>query len=82
VWAVLDCPTYFATCLDGERPRSVLAQLSAELLEPVSAGRAHVVTAWPISKEGRKHTAGSAIFTDRGELAAVAEALMIELKPE
>jgi hypothetical protein len=82
VWAVLDCPTYFATCLDGARPKSMLAQLSAELLEPVSAGTGHVVTAWPISREGRKHTAGSAIFTDHGELAAVAEALMIELKPE
>jgi hypothetical protein len=82
VWAVLDCPTYFATCLDGERPRSMLARLSAELLEPVSAERRYVVTAWPISKQDRKHTAGSAIFTDRGELVALARALMIELKPE
>jgi hypothetical protein len=82
VWAVLDCPTYFATCLDGERPKSMLARLSAQLLEPVSAERRHVVAAWPISKQGRKHTAGAAIFTDRGELAAVAEALMIELKPK
>jgi hypothetical protein len=81
VWAVLDCPTYFATCLDGERPRSMLARLTAELREPVRADRRHVVTAWPISKQGRKHTAGSAIFTDRGEPTAVAEALMIELKP-
>jgi hypothetical protein len=56
VWAVLDCPTYFATCLDGKRPRSMLARLSAELLTPVPADRRHVVTAWPISKEGRKHT--------------------------
>lgn len=82
VWAVLDCPTYFATCLDGTRPRSMLARLSAELLEPVSADRRYVVTAWPDSKQDRKHIAGSAIFTDHGEPVALAQALMIELKPE
>ena len=82
VWAVLDCPTYFATCLDGTRPRSMLARLSAELLEPVSAERRYVVMAWPISRRDRKHIAGSAIFTARGELVAQAWALMIELKPE
>jgi hypothetical protein len=80
VWAVLDCPTYFALYASGELPMSVLARLAARLDSPVLAGEQHVVIAWPIELEGRKHYAGSAVLSPEGEPLAVARALLIELR--
>ena len=59
VWAVLDCPTYFALYPESN-PLSFLARMSARIDGPVRAGEQHVVMAWPIEKDGRKHHAGSA----------------------
>ncbi len=77
VWAVLDCPTYFALYMDRELPMSVLGRLAARLDRPVLAGEQHVVIAWPIEFEGRKHHAGAAVLTADGETLAVARALLI-----
>ena len=77
VWAVLDCPTYFALYMDGELPMSVLARLAARIEAPVVAGEEHVVIAWPIETDGRKHHAGSAVLSPDGEALAVARALLI-----
>jgi hypothetical protein len=78
VWAVLDCPTYFALYMDGELPMSVLARLTARIDAPVLAGEEHVVIAWPIEADGRKRHAGSAVLSPNGEALAVARALLIE----
>ena len=78
VWAVLDCPTYFATHMEGEMSAAVLARISAEVLGPVEIGAEHVVIGWPIEVDGSKHHAGSAVFSAAGELLARARALMIE----
>ena len=78
VWAVLDCPTYFALYMNGELPVSVLARLTARIDAPVAAAAEHVVIAWPIETEGRKHHAGSAVLSAEGEALAVARALLIE----
>jgi hypothetical protein len=80
VWAVLDCPTYFALYTDGELPMSVLARLAARIDAPVVAGTEHVVIGWPIEIEGRKHHAGSAVLSPDGEALAIARALLIELR--
>lgn len=77
-WAVLDCPTYFALYTKGALPMSVLAQLTARIDAPVVAGEEHVVIAWPIEADGRKHRAGSAVLSPAGEILAVAHALLIE----
>jgi hypothetical protein len=77
VWAVLDCPTYFALYSNGELPLSVLARLSARIDAPVVAGTEHVVIGWPIEVDGRKHHAGSAVLSAEGETLAVARALLI-----
>ena len=77
VWAVLDCPTYFALYMDGELPMSVLGRLTARLDAPVVAGAEHVVIAWPIEIEDRKHHAGAAVLSGDGEALAVARALLI-----
>jgi hypothetical protein len=78
VWAVLDCPMYFATHLGGEPTASVLARLAARVDAPVVAGREHVVIAWPIEVAGRKRHAGSAVLSSEGETLAVARGLLIE----
>jgi hypothetical protein len=78
VWAVLDCPTYFALYMNGELPISVLARLTARIDAPVVAGEEHVVIAWPIETDGRKRHAGSAVLSPDGEALAVARALLIE----
>jgi hypothetical protein len=80
VWAVLDCPTYFAAYLDqaDPLPPAVLARLTGRLDAPVPVGEEHVVIAWPLGAEGRKQHAGSAVVSAAGQVLASAEALMIE----
>lgn len=79
IWAVLDCPTYFAAYREAEElPVAFLARLTARLDAPVVAGEEHVVMAWPIGSDGRKHQAGSAVLNAKGEVLAAAHALLIE----
>jgi hypothetical protein len=78
VWAVLDCPTYFASHMEGELSTSVLARLTARINAPIPAGEEHVVIAWPIETDGRKRHAGSAVLSPDGETLAAACALLIE----
>jgi hypothetical protein len=78
IWAVLDCPTFFALNPGGERPMSVLARMTARVDAPVMAGEEHVAIAWPIESDGRKHHAGSAVLSPGGDVLAVARALLIE----
>ena len=77
VWAVLDCPTYFALYSSGDLPLSVLGRLTARIDGPIMAGAEHVVIGWPIEIDGRKHHAGSAVLSADGETLAVARALLI-----
>lgn len=80
VWGVLDCPTYFAAYLQrpDPLPPGVLARFSGRLDRSVPAGEEHVVLAWPIEADGRKHHAGSAVLSADGEVLARARALLIE----
>jgi hypothetical protein len=79
VWAVLDCPTFFAAYLESEElPIAFLASLAGRVEAPVRAGEEHVVIAWPLGAEGRKRFAGSAVLSASGEVLACARALLIE----
>jgi hypothetical protein len=79
VWAVLDCPTYFASYIgQADLNPSVLVQLTARIEGPVRAGEEQVVIAWPIGIDGRKRHAGSALLAPDGEPLAIARALLIE----
>jgi hypothetical protein len=82
VWAVLDCPTYFALYMEGELPLSVLARLTARIDAPVVAGEEQMVIGWPLESDGRKRYAGSAVMSPQGETLAVAHALLIEPREE
>jgi hypothetical protein len=78
VWAVLDCPTYFAVYPDPDLPMSFLGRMTAQVEGPVAAGEEHVVVAWPIEIDGRKRLAGAALLSPDGAPLAVARVLMIE----
>lgn len=80
VWAVLDCPTYFAAYVNHPEPLppAVLARFTGRLDAPVPVGEEHVVIAWPLEADGRKHHAGVAVVSAGGEVRARARALLIE----
>jgi hypothetical protein len=80
VWAVLDCPTYFAAHIGAELSVSFLVRHAARIDAPVAAEREHVVVAWPIEAEGRKRRAGCAVMTADGETLAIADALLVEAR--
>lgn len=81
VWAVLDCPTYFATYSGRELAVCFLVRHSVTVHAPVRAGEEHVVLAWPLAVEGRKRSAGAAILSAAGEVLASGRALMVEPRP-
>jgi len=56
---------------------SLLAAMTATLEGPVRPGRDYVVSAWPISHDGRKHRGGAAIHDASGTRVALADTLWI-----
>jgi hypothetical protein len=78
-WSALDCPSGLATNAFGGVGRILLGRLTADVRRPVRAGHEHVVTAWPISRDGRKLYTGSALFSAAGDLLAAAQAVWIEV---
>jgi hypothetical protein len=79
VWAALDCPGGIA--LITSRPRYLLlGQMSTRLYRLPRLGEQFIVMGWQIESSGRKHLAGTALFSAYGELYAKAKATWIELK--
>jgi hypothetical protein len=78
-WAALDCPSYTPELWDAEHP-SLLARMSAELLEPIHVGEPVIAVGWPLETQGRKHRSASALLSADGRLLAHAEALWIRLR--
>jgi hypothetical protein len=81
VWAVMDCPTYYAVYPDTN-PLSFLARMAARIDVPVIAGEEHVVISWPLESDGRKRHAAAAVLSAEGDVLAAARALMIEPREE
>jgi hypothetical protein len=77
VGAELDCPGAYATGVTG-RGVVVLGRLTARVDRVPQAGERCVVVGWHLDSEGRKHGAGTALFTDAGELLGLAKALWVE----
>jgi hypothetical protein len=76
VWAALDCPGGWAVD-DFQREGVLLGRMAAGIAAMPELGRTHVVIGWPTGEDGRKRLAGSALFTDAGELLAVARSTWI-----
>ncbi len=79
VWAVLDCPTGFASV--GARHLGMsggetilLGRMSARIEKRPSPGNLCTVVAWPTGRDGRKLFASSTLLDRDGALLAVAQA--------
>lgn len=79
IWAVLDCPTYFAIYTE-EMVTSFLVRQKVDVRAPVRAGEEIVVMAWPLGSDGRKQFAGAAMLSAGGEVLAVCDALLVEAR--
>jgi hypothetical protein len=78
LWAALDCPGYYAS-LDGRRRPMVLGRMVARLEGVVRPGERCVVVGWSISRDGRKGNAGTALYSESGELIGRARTTWIEV---
>lgn len=80
IWAALDCPGGFAVWLLDPQARCLLGRLRATIVGHVSVGDRLVVMGWPVEKDGRKFHAGTAVFSEHGELKGLAQATWINLR--
>lgn len=75
--AALDCPGFFA--LANTRPAQwLLGEFTAHMDRCVHVDEPCVVVGWPLGSAGRKHSVGTAVFDEDGELCAYARGLWIE----
>lgn len=80
VWAVLDCPSWFALLeFEPDVNYSLLGQLAVRILRPPREAEQCIVIGWPRARERRKLYSGAALYTSAGELLAHSEATWIEL---
>ncbi|MEX6501361.1 hypothetical protein [Pseudomonas zhanjiangensis] len=77
LWAALDCPGAFAFLPIEAGMALVLGQLTVRIDGSVRPAEPCLVMAWPLGIEGRKHLAGSALFSVSGQLIALAQATWI-----
>jgi len=80
VWAALDCPGAFAVGF-AERGETVLGRFAARVDAVPAPGERCVVIGWPLGEDGRKLYAGTALFSEAGELYACARATWIAPRP-
>ena len=82
VWSVLDCPSGFGAMINfsKEQGPAMTGGLGAKLIHPISINEEYIAMGWHIASDGRKHSAGSAIYSAGGKLMAIAESLWIELR--
>ncbi len=79
VWGALDCPSYVPALWDLDQP-SMLARMTAQVLEPVRVGAPAIVVGWALGSEGRKHHTASALLGADGRVLARARALWVTLR--
>jgi hypothetical protein len=80
VWAALDCPGSIAWMVEGH-PVGLLGTMTGEVTALPRAGEPHIVTAWPLGADGRKHYAGVALFTAAGKRLARGHQIWIARNP-
>ena len=80
IWAALDCPGASALGVSADKVM-VLGRFACRIDAAVYAGKSYIVTGWAIGSEGRKHFAGTAIFSEDGQLCGVGRATWIQINP-
>jgi hypothetical protein len=71
VWSALDCTGAFAVN-EPSRGLALLGRLAARILREVRVGERTIVVGWGLGAEGRKLYPGTALFSESGELLAIA----------
>jgi hypothetical protein len=80
LWAALDCPGALAAMLADPRPM-VLGRITGTTLGRVRPGESCVVIGWHIGRDGRKHTAGTALFGSDGRALGVTRQVWFQVDP-
>lgn len=75
LWAALDCPGAFAI----DKEPILLGRMSARIISRPMTDAPIVVVAWAKGHDRRKHFAGSALFTEAGDLLAFSEQTWIQI---
>ncbi|MBS0334331.1 MAG: hypothetical protein JSS35_16305 [Proteobacteria bacterium] len=81
IWAALDCPGFFAWVVREGRHGALLGTMTGEVIRRPKAGEPTIVLAWPLAREGRKETAGVALFSADGQLMARAHQVWVTMAP-
>jgi hypothetical protein len=80
VWAALDCPSGIAAGEAAELPAdtaALLGRMTATVHDRPTPGQKCRVVAWPLSRNGRKLAAASALLGPDGDVLATARTLWI-----
>jgi len=82
LWAALDCPGAFSFEVAEGTP-VLLGELAASISGRVKAGERCVVIGWELTRDGRRHFTGTALFSGSGELRGLARSTWFEMpRPE
>jgi hypothetical protein len=80
-WSALDCPSAAPIADPDATNPIVLARIAARIATRPTIGDCHVLAAWHVSSDGRKHITRSVMLDAAGTVLAAADALWIELRP-
>lgn len=80
-WSALDCPSAAPIADPDAASPIVLARLAARIERQPRIGESHVLAAWHVSSDGRKHHTRSVMLDAGGATIAAADALWIEVRP-
>ena len=78
LWAALDCPGAFSFEVADGTP-VLLGELAASINGSVSVGERCVVIGWELTRDGRRHFTGTALFSESGALRGLARATWFEV---
>jgi len=80
LWAALDCPGAFSFEVADGTP-VLLGELAASITGSVRVGERCVVIGWELTRDGRRHFTGTALFSGSGELRGLARSTWFEMPP-
>lgn len=75
IWAALDCPGAFAI----DKEPILLGRMSTKIISRPTPDAPIIAIAWSKGQDRRKHFAGSALFTESGDLLAFSEQTWIQI---
>jgi len=78
IWSALDCPGGIITLEQSNK--ILLGRMTAQIKHQISIGEKCIVIGWLKKQEGRKFFSGTAIYSEKKELCAVASAVWIDTK--